>query len=131
MFRQIYLLPGNLRARYKVVMKHIDTSKHRGFFKVLADGDSSQAAMMVLRPGQSSSDEPTDEHPRCEQWLFVIRGSGRATNGRKRIALKPNSLLLIEKNERHQIINTGKTQLVTLNLYSPRAYTKAGDVKVT
>jgi hypothetical protein len=45
-----------------------------------------QAAMMTLRPGQSSSDEPVNEHPRCEQWLFVIAGAGRAplANGASR-----------------------------------------------
>lgn len=111
-------------------MKHINTSKHRGFFKVILNGASAQAAMMVLRPGQSSSDEPVNEHPRCEQWLFVISGAGRATNTQRSLALKPNSLLLIEKNEPHRIMNTGRKPLVTLNLYGPPAYTKGGDVKV-
>ena len=86
--------------------------------------------MMTLRPGQSTSDEPENEHPRCEQWLFVLSGAGRAVVGERRVALKANSLLLIEKGEPHQIKNTGRTPLVTLNFYAPPAYTKAGDLKL-
>jgi hypothetical protein len=43
-------------------MQLIQTSKHRGFFKVMTSTREAQAAMMVLRPGQSSG-EPADEHP--------------------------------------------------------------------
>ena len=43
-------------------MKHIRTSGKRGLFNVLTNSSSAQAAMMTLRPGQSSSDEPENEH---------------------------------------------------------------------
>jgi mannose-6-phosphate isomerase-like protein (cupin superfamily) len=85
--------------------------------------------MMTLRPGQSSSDEVVNEHPRCEQWLLVLSGAGRATVEKRRVALKEGSLLLIEKGEAHRITNTGKRPLVTLNLYAPPAYTKGGDLR--
>ena len=85
--------------------------------------------MMTLKPGQSTSEEPENEHPRCEQWLFVLRGTGRAVVGKRRVALKADSLLLIEKGEAHQISNTGRSPLVTLNFYAPPAYTKSGDLK--
>ena len=113
-------------------MKLFDTRAHRSFFKVLASTRSAQAAMMTLRPGQSSSDEPVNEHPRCEQWLFVVSGTGRATTraGKRRVALKTNSLLVIEQGEPHQITNTGRRALVTLNLYVPPAYTDDGDLKL-
>jgi mannose-6-phosphate isomerase-like protein (cupin superfamily) len=86
--------------------------------------------MMTLRPGQSSSDEPVNEHPRCEQWLFVIDGTGRATTAKRRVALKANSLLVIEQGEPHQITCTGRKPLITLNLYVPPAYTDDGDLKL-
>ena len=65
-------------------MKHFDTlsrglQKH---FKVLASSHTSQAAMMVLKPGESSSDEPENEHPQSEQWCFIISGTGRGRVGR-------------------------------------------------
>ena len=110
-------------------MRHISTTKSRSMFDVLASTNSAQAAMMTLRPGQSTSDQPENEHPRAEQWLFVARGSGRAVVGKKRLSLKEGSLLLIEKGETHQITNTGRRALVTLNLYCPPAYTSSGEVR--
>jgi mannose-6-phosphate isomerase-like protein (cupin superfamily) len=108
-------------------MKHIKTGIQRGFFKVLAGTRALQAAKMVLRPGASSG-EFGDEHPRSEQWLFVLSGTGRARVGKSRVALKTNSLLLIEKDEPHQVTNTGRAPLVTLNFYAPPAYTDDGDL---
>jgi len=111
-------------------MKLTRAAGHRSFFKVLLDGDSAQAATMTLKPGQSSSDEVVNEHPRCEQWLYVLAGTGRARVEKRSVTLKEGSLLLIEKGEAHRITNTGRKPLVTLNLYAPPAYTKAGDVKM-
>jgi len=111
-------------------MRHIKTGSKRAMFTVLHATRSAEAAMMTLKPGQSTSDAPENEHPRCEQWLFVVSGSGRAVVDKRRVAIKPNSLLLIEKGEAHQITNTGRTPLVTLNFYAPAAYTKSGDLKL-
>ena len=110
-------------------MQLLNTSRQRRLFDVLTQTRSAQAAMMTLRPGQASSDEPENEHPRAEQWLFVVRGSGRAIVGKRRLALKQGSLLLIEKGEPHQITNTGGGQMVTFNLYCPPAYDASGEVK--
>lgn len=110
-------------------MKHLNISRHQSHFKVIAQGSSSQAAMMTLKPGESSSDKPEDEHPKAEQWLFVISGTGRAKFKGRSVGLKEGSLLLIEKNEAHQITNTGKTPLVTLNFYAPPAYGENGEVR--
>ena len=83
---------------------------------------------MILPPGQSSG-ESGNEHPRCEQWLFVVSGSGRATVNMRRLLLRPQSLLVIEKGEVHQVVNTGAVPLRTINLYIPPAYEKNGAVK--
>jgi mannose-6-phosphate isomerase-like protein (cupin superfamily) len=110
-------------------VKHLGVLKNRAKFKVIAQGSSSQAAMMTLPSGESSSDKVEDEHPKAEQWVYVISGTGRAkTNGRS-VAIEEGSLLLIEKNEAHQITNTGKRPLVTLNFYAPPAYTENGEVR--
>jgi mannose-6-phosphate isomerase-like protein (cupin superfamily) len=111
-------------------MRHMHTGSHRSFFRVLTSSDSAQAAMMVLKPGQSTG-EKRDEHPRAEQWLYVISGAGRARVGRRSVKLKEGSLLLVEQNEEHQVANTGrKKPLVTLNLYVPPAYTSDGEVRL-
>ena len=109
-------------------MQLIQTSRHRGFFKVMTSTREAQAAMMVLRPGQSSG-EPDNEHPWAQQWLFVISGTGRARVGNRSVQLKTNSLLLIEKGEVHQIKNTGRRALVTVIFYTPPAYTSVGKLR--
>lgn len=84
---------------------------------------------MVLQPGQSTGDKE-NEHPRAEQWLYVISGAGRARVGRRSVKLGQGSLLLIEKNEKHQVENPGRTApLVTLNFYVPPAYSRRGEVR--
>ena len=110
-------------------MKHVHTGKHHAKFDVILSTRSCQAAMMVLRPGDSSSDEPENEHPRCEQWVYVVSGTGHATTGRRRVALKAGSLLLVEKDEPHQIMCTGRKPLVTVNFYAPPAYTADGELR--
>lgn len=85
--------------------------------------------MMTLKPGQDTG-EPENEHPDSEQWLFVISGTGRAKVGRRTVALKQGSLLLVEKGEVHQVKNTGRRPLVTLNFYAPPAYKPDGEPRV-
>jgi mannose-6-phosphate isomerase-like protein (cupin superfamily) len=113
-------------------MKHIKTGTLRSQFDLIARTRQLQAAMMTLRPGGSSDDKPSNEHPQSEQWLFVIAGAGEASIGKRRgqlrkVKLAPNSLLVIEKGELHQIRNTGKRALRTINFYAPPAYDADGE----
>lgn len=113
-------------------MKHIKTGKKRGKFNLLAHTRELQAAMMTLSPGGTSDDEPSNEHSGSEQWLFVIAGSGEAKIGKRRsqvrrVKLETGSLIIIEKGELHQIINTGKRSLRTINFYAPPAYDTKGE----
>jgi mannose-6-phosphate isomerase-like protein (cupin superfamily) len=108
-------------------MQHIRTQRFRQHFKPVAKTQSAQLACMVLRPGDASDDQPSNEHPRCEQWLFVVSGVGHARIGKtkktlRRIRLARGSLLIIEKDELHQIKNVGGADLVTINIYIPPAY---------
>jgi mannose-6-phosphate isomerase-like protein (cupin superfamily) len=61
--------------------------------------------------------------------LFVLSGRGRATVEGKRVNLGPGTLLLIERGERHEVRNTGRTNLRTLNFYTPPAY-KQNEVRL-
>ncbi len=86
----------------------------------------SQAAEMVLAPGESEGDE-RNRHRGADQWLFVVDGSGEALVKNRRYKLVPGSLILIERGERHEIRSSGRKLLRTLNFYVPPAYTKSGD----
>lgn len=107
-------------------MKHFRTAD-RDDFEPLHDTGSSQAAMMTIAPGDSTSEGSDNEHAWAEQWLYVVSGTGEARGGKKPIALKVGSLLLIEKGEPHEIANTGSVPLVTLNIYTPPAYDDEGE----
>jgi mannose-6-phosphate isomerase-like protein (cupin superfamily) len=88
---------------------------------------SSQAATMTLRPGTSSDESSRNEHAWAEQWLYVVSRTGTARCGRRSIKLRAGSLLLVEKREPHKIENTGRSNLVTVNIYVPPAYDDEGE----
>jgi len=95
-------------------------------FAVVLGNKRSQAAEMVLPPGESEGG-PDNRHRGADQWLFVVSGSGQATVNKRRYRLRAGTLLLIEHGDTHEIKNTGWTKLATLNLYVPPAYTADGD----
>ena len=95
-------------------------------FNVVLGNPHSQAAQMVLEPGKAEG-HAGNRHSGADQWLFVLSGSGVATIDRRRYPLGPSTLLLIEHGDRHEIRNTGRVLLKTLNVYVPPAYTADGD----
>jgi mannose-6-phosphate isomerase-like protein (cupin superfamily) len=95
-------------------------------FRVAVGNHRSQAAEMVLPPGKAEGGSH-NRHRGADQWLFVLSGTGRATVNKRRYALRAGSLLLIEHGDEHEVCNTGRTMLKTLNFYVPPAYDKAGD----
>jgi mannose-6-phosphate isomerase-like protein (cupin superfamily) len=81
---------------------------------------------MVIEPGGAEGG-PHNRHRGADQWLFVVAGTGVALMKGQRHPLKTGTLLLIEHGEQHEIRNTGRAPLKTLNVYSPPAYTRSGD----
>ena len=102
---------------------------HEGF-RIAFDHGGIQAAEMVIAPGESEGG-PDNVHSRSDQWLLVLDGSGLAIVEGKRRQLRRGSLLLIEHGERHEIRNTGRGLLVTINHYSPPAYAQNGTLKAS
>lgn len=95
-------------------------------FRVVLGNKSSQAAQMTLASGECEGDAH-NRHVGADQWLFVIAGKGEAIVNRKRYLLKAGTLLLIERGDRHEIHNTGSSDLRTLSVYVPPAYSAAGE----
>ena len=106
-------------------MQHRRLRFGRGF-RLVAECRGVQAAQMVIAPGDSEGG-PDNRHRAVEQGLFVVSGSGVAIVDGVRRRLGEGSLLLVERGEAHEIRNTGRTPLRTLNFYSPPAYTEAGN----
>jgi mannose-6-phosphate isomerase-like protein (cupin superfamily) len=95
-------------------------------FNVVFGNRRAQAAQMVIEPGKAEGNA-RNRHHGADQWLFVVEGAGVATINGRRHPLRAGTLLLIERNERHEIRNTGSDLLRTLNIYVPPAYTAEGD----
>jgi len=94
-------------------------------FRVVFGNRRAQAAEMVIPPGDSEGG-PDNRHPGADQWLFVVGGTGVAIVNGRRSALKRGVLLLIEQGDLHEIRNSGRRLLRTLNFYAPPAYRKDG-----
>jgi len=115
-------------------MHIFQTSRFHARFHPFVKTEKAQAAYMQLPPAGTSDDEVGNEHPHSEQWLFVVAGMGAATvvsrdGNRRRVKLQKGSLLVIQEGELHQIRNTGKQSLATINLYVPPAYRADGQLR--
>ena len=103
-----------------------DRLKFGNGFAVAIGNRRAQAATMTLPAGESEGG-PDNRHRGADQWLFVESGIGTAIVNGRRHALRARSLILIERGDRHEIRNTGRRPLRTLNIYVPPTYTKSGD----
>ncbi len=95
-------------------------------FRVALRNRRAQAAEMVIAPGGAEGG-PTNRHRGADQWLYVISGTGVAVVNGRRVPLRAGTLMLIEHRDRHEVRNSGRTLLRTLNFYVPPAYSKSGD----
>jgi mannose-6-phosphate isomerase-like protein (cupin superfamily) len=118
-------IPRIALERKEPAMRH----KHLQFghgFRVMLGNEHSQAAQMTLGPGDTEGG-PDNRHRGADQWLYVVRGTGEAVVGGQRVELREGTLVLIERGDTHEIRNTGRTPLRTLNVYIPPAYTEEGE----
>jgi mannose-6-phosphate isomerase-like protein (cupin superfamily) len=104
-------------------IKHLRFGKG---FKVALGNARAQAATMVIAPGDCEGG-PDNNHRGADQWLYVVSGSGLAVLGGRKHRLEAGTLVLIERGTTHEIRNTRRTPLVTLNLYAPPAYRSDGE----
>lgn len=95
-------------------------------FRVVFGNRRGQAAEMTIPPGDSEGG-PDNRHRGSDQWLYVVEGSGEAVIGKRAYPLRAGTLLLVERGDRHQIRNTGRALLRTVNIYVPPAYRKDGE----
>ena len=100
--------------------------RFRKGFSVALSNERAQVATMVIAPGESEGG-PDNSHRGADQWLYVISGRGLAIIRGRKHRLEARSLVLIERGATHEIRNSGRTPLVTLNFYVPPAYRSNGD----
>ncbi len=106
-------------------MKH-EHLKFEEDFRVVFQLREVQAAEMTLAPGDHEGGAD-NRHRGADQWLYVVSGEGLAIIEGVEEKLNAGSLLVVEKDEKHEIRNTGSAPLKTLNFYSPPAYDRNED----
>jgi mannose-6-phosphate isomerase-like protein (cupin superfamily) len=106
-------------------MKRERLVQRRGFYVGITTRHA-QVAMMTLAP-RGKEGGPDNRHRGSDQWLYVIEGSGRARVNGRIIRLKKGILVLIERGDRHEVRNTGRGHLKTVNFYTPAAYRRDGE----
>jgi mannose-6-phosphate isomerase-like protein (cupin superfamily) len=107
------------------VMQHKHLRFGHGFHIVLGN-EHSQAAQMTIAPGETEGG-PYNRHRSADQWLFVVSGRGVAIVQGERVDLREGTVVLIQRGEIHEIRNTGREAMKTLNIYVPPGYTSDGD----
>jgi mannose-6-phosphate isomerase-like protein (cupin superfamily) len=95
-------------------------------FRVAIGNEHSQAAEMVIPPGESEGG-PHNSHRGADQWLHIVEGEGTAVVNGHSYPLKPGTVMLIERGDVHEIRATGKEPLRTLNIYVPPAFAPDGE----
>lgn len=81
---------------------------------------------MVIEAGDSEGGSE-NRHRNADQWLYVESGKGEARINGHVYPIQAGSLVLIQRGDRHEIRNTGRGSLRTLNFYVPPAYTTDGE----
>ena len=81
---------------------------------------------MTLGPGETEGG-PDNRHRGADQWLFVVSGTGTAIVNKRQIELREGKLVLIQRGDTHEIRNTGRSPLRTLNICVPPAHTAEGE----
>ena len=100
--------------------------KFKSYFQVALSNRRAQVATMTLPPGGSEGG-PTNRHRGSDQWLFVASGSGEAIVAGRKQKLRSGDVLLVARGMTHEIRNTGRRPLQTLNFYAPPAYQRNGE----
>jgi mannose-1-phosphate guanylyltransferase len=84
-----------------------------GYFLTIKEEKRSKIKKIVVKPGKRLS---LQKHLLREETWIVLRGKGKAVVGKNTIDIEKDSVVFVKKKQIHRIINTGRTQLVILEL---------------
>ncbi len=102
-------------------MKRANVRDAANWFDVLLGTERTEAAVMRLDPGHSSSPAPS-AHERSDQVLLVLEGAVDAQVGSERARLSRGDMVLIPAGTLHRISCAGDAPALTFNVYGPPAY---------
>ena len=86
------------------------------FREVLATGPHSQIVVMSIPPGGEIGEEV---HDGVDQVLVFVAGEGVASVDGERSVVAPDRLVQVPAGARHNVLNTGVTDLRLYTVYAP------------
>ena len=101
------LFKGNIREAAKT---------NTDFRRVIATGPHSQLVTMSIKP---KDDIGSEVHPATDQMLFIVAGTGKAVVNSDTVEVKENDVVVVPAGARHNLINTGNTDLRLFTVYAP------------
>ncbi len=91
------------------------TVNNTNFRKVLYTAPNSQLVVMSIPPGEDIGEEVHN----LDQFIRIEAGTGKAVLNNEQYDVKAESAVVVPKGTKHNIINTGQTDLKLYTVYSP------------
>lgn len=91
------------------------TLENTDYRRVLYTAHKSQLVLMCLAPG----DEIGEEVHELDQFIRIEAGVGKVILDGVKHAVSDGSAIVIPKGTKHNVINTGTTELKLYSIYSP------------
>ena len=95
------------------------TKENTDYRRVLYTAKNSQLVLMNIKPG----DEIGEEVHHLDQFIRVEEGEGKAILDGVEHALCADDAIVIPQGTRHNIVNTGSSDLKLYTVYSPPEHT--------
>ncbi|WPP49180.1 cupin domain-containing protein [Catalinimonas niigatensis] len=97
--------------------------KHPGrFMRWLANEDSLHAnnlSVCVIRVMPGETVRPAHSHPKSEELIYIITGSGKVMIEKEVGEVRAGSAILFEQGKIHMLKNTGKTEMKVICFFAP------------
>lgn len=92
------------------------TKENKNFRQVLYTAKYSQLVIMSLLPGEEIGEEV---HPSVDQFFRIETGEGKCVIDGNEYDIKDGTAIVVPAGAKHNVINTGTTELKLYTIYSP------------
>lgn len=92
------------------------TKENKNFRQVLYTSKHSQLVLMSLLPGEEIGEEI---HPDVDQFFRIESGEGKCIIDGNEYEIKDGTAIIVPQGAKHNVINTGNTELKLYTIYSP------------
>ena len=101
---------------------NIDHAKK--LFEVFQTTDKSQSSVMILRPGEHSSQDK-NIHESSDQVILILEGALKAEIGNETATFQEGDFYTIPAGTPHRLSNTGRKSALAFSVYCPPEYPSA------